>query len=52
MNRRNYALEILEKTGMLDCKPIDTLMDPNVKLVPRQGEPLRDPRNIDNLWEN
>ena len=26
---------------MLDCKPVDTLMDPNVKLVPGQGEPLR-----------
>ena len=29
---------------MLDCKPVDTPMDPNVKLVPGQGEPLRDPR--------
>ena len=28
---------------MLDCKPIDTPMEPNVKLIPRQGEPLRDP---------
>ena len=28
---------------MLDCKPIDTPMDPNVKLVLGQGEPLRDP---------
>ena len=28
---------------MLDCKPIDTPIDPNVKLVPGQGEPLRDP---------
>ena len=27
---------------MLDCKPIDTPMDPNVKLVPSKGEPLRD----------
>ena len=23
---------------MLDCKPVDTPMDPNVKLVPGQGE--------------
>ena len=44
MNQRKYALEIFEETGMLDCKPIDTLMDPNVKLVPGQREPLRDPR--------
>ena len=28
---------------MLDCKPVDTPKDPNVKLVPSQGEPLRDP---------
>ena len=41
MNQRKYALEILEETGMLDCKPIDTPMDPNVKLVLGQGEPLR-----------
>ena len=29
---------------MLDCKPIDTPMDPNVKLVLGHGEPLCDPR--------
>ena len=28
---------------MLDYKPVDTPMDPNVKLVPSQGELLRDP---------
>ena len=27
---------------MLDCKPVDTPMDPNVKLVPGQGESLGD----------
>ena len=43
MNQRKYALEISEKTSMLDCKPVDTPMDPNVKLVPGQGEPLHDP---------
>ncbi|RVW42679.1 Retrovirus-related Pol polyprotein from transposon RE2 [Vitis vinifera] len=37
---KKYALDILEETGMLDCKPVDTPMDPNVKLVPGQGEPL------------
>ncbi|RVW33080.1 Retrovirus-related Pol polyprotein from transposon RE1 [Vitis vinifera] len=40
---RKYALDILEETGMLDCKPVDTPMDPNVKLVLGQGEPLGDP---------
>ena len=43
MNQRKYALEILEETSMLDCKPVDTHMDQNVKLVPGQGELLRDP---------
>ena len=36
-SQRKYALDILEETGMLDYKPVDTLMDPNVKLVPGQG---------------
>ena len=43
MSQRKYVLDILEKTNMLDSKPVDTPMDPNVKLVPGQGEPLRDP---------
>ena len=43
ISQRKYTLDILANIGMLDCKPIDTLMDPNVKLVPSQGEPLRDP---------
>nr|CAN60149.1 hypothetical protein VITISV_016363 [Vitis vinifera] len=43
LSQRKYALDILEETGMLDCKSIDTPMDPNVKLVLGQGEPLEDP---------
>ncbi|RVW69330.1 Retrovirus-related Pol polyprotein from transposon RE1 [Vitis vinifera] len=43
LSQRKYALDILKETGMLDCKPLDTPMDPNVKLVPGQGEPLGDP---------
>ncbi|RVW37668.1 Retrovirus-related Pol polyprotein from transposon RE2 [Vitis vinifera] len=46
---RKYALDILEKTDMLDCKPIDTPMDPNVKLIPGQGEPLGDPERYRQL---
>ena len=49
MSQRKYALDILEETGMLECKPIDTPMDPNVKLVPGQGEPLRDPERYRRL---
>ncbi|RVX06403.1 Retrovirus-related Pol polyprotein from transposon RE1 [Vitis vinifera] len=46
LSQRKYALDILEETGMLDCKPVDTPMDPNVKLVPGQREPLGDPGKI------
>ena len=42
LSQWKYALDILEETGMLDCKPVDTSMVPNVKLVPRQGESLGD----------
>ena len=42
ISQRKYTFEILTDTGMLECKPVDTPMDPNVKLVPDQGELLRD----------
>jgi len=43
ISQRKYALDILEETGMLDCRPIDTPMDPNIKLVPEQGKLFSDP---------
>ncbi|XP_070033010.1 uncharacterized mitochondrial protein AtMg00810-like [Nicotiana tomentosiformis] len=43
ISQRKYALDILEDTGMLNCKPVDSPMDPNTKLVPGQGKPLKDP---------
>ena len=43
LSQRKYALDILEETGMLDCKPVDTPMDLNVKLVLGQGSSLGDP---------
>ncbi|XP_057992186.1 retrovirus-related Pol polyprotein from transposon RE1 isoform X4 [Hevea brasiliensis] len=43
ISQRKYALDILTEMGMLDCRHADTLMDPNVKLVPGQGKPLKDP---------
>ena len=46
MSQRKYVLDILEEIGMLDCKPVDAPMDPNVKLILRHGEPLRDPGDI------
>ena len=49
MSQRKYVFDILKETGMLDCKPVDTPMDPNFELVFRQGEPLRDPRRYRRL---
>ncbi|RVW60738.1 Retrovirus-related Pol polyprotein from transposon TNT 1-94 [Vitis vinifera] len=34
LSQRKYALDILEETDMLGCKPVDTPMDPNVRLIP------------------
>ena len=31
MTQRQYMLDMLEKYGMLACKPIDTPMEPNMK---------------------
>ncbi|XP_019184808.1 PREDICTED: uncharacterized protein LOC109179764 [Ipomoea nil] len=43
ISQRKYALDILKETGMSDCRPIDTPMDPNIKLVPEQGKPFSNP---------
>ena len=37
ISQRKYTLDLLVDTGMMDYKPIDTSMDPKVKLVPRRG---------------
>ena len=39
VSQRKYTLDILEETGMTNCKPINSLMDPNQKLMTDQGEP-------------
>ena len=51
ISQRKYNLDLLTDIGMLHYKPVDTLMDPNVKLVPGQGEPLRDPGRYQRLVE-
>ena len=43
LSQRKYALDLLEETKMLNCKPVDSPMDPNVKLLPEQGELFADP---------
>jgi len=40
ISRRKYAVDILEETGLMNSKSVDTLIDPNAKFLPSQGEPL------------
>ncbi|XP_070031841.1 uncharacterized mitochondrial protein AtMg00810-like [Nicotiana tomentosiformis] len=49
ISQRKYVLDILKEIGMMSCRPVDTLMDPNAKLLPGQGEPLRDPTRFRRL---
>lgn len=42
VSQRKYIIDLLKDTGMLNCKPIDTPMDPNVKLVTRGNETATD----------
>ncbi|XP_068662907.1 uncharacterized mitochondrial protein AtMg00810-like [Aristolochia californica] len=38
LSQRKYALDLLEETGMLGRKPVDTSMDANTKLCGGTGE--------------
>jgi len=42
ISQRKYALNLLEKIGLMNSKSVDTPMDSNAKLLPSQGEPLSD----------
>ncbi|XP_061348750.1 uncharacterized protein LOC133294107 [Gastrolobium bilobum] len=46
ISQRKYAMDILEETTLLNAKPVDTPMDPNVKLMPNQGELFSDPESV------
>ncbi|XP_077252529.1 uncharacterized protein LOC143891919 [Tasmannia lanceolata] len=43
LSQRKYVLNLLEETGNLGVKPVAAPMDPNVKLVPEDGDLLKDP---------
>ena len=42
ISQRKYALDILEEAHLTDCKPVESPMDPNVKLLPGHEELLAD----------
>ena len=43
LSQRKYLVDILEETGLLGSKPVETPMDPNVKLYEDQEELLFNP---------
>ena len=43
LSQRKYALDMLAKYGMSNCKPISVPLDQNVKLSAHDGKPLEDP---------
>ena len=43
LSRWKYALDMLAKYGMSNCKPILVPSDQNVKLSAHDGKPLEDP---------
>ena len=47
--QRKYTLDILVDTGMLDCKPVVTPMDLNVKLYQVKGSLYEIQGDIDDL---
>ena len=42
LGQQKYAKDLLQRYGMLDCKPISTPMDPNVRLQEDKGKNLED----------
>ena len=43
LHQRQYALDILERTGMTDCKPCSTPVDTQAKLSADMGDPVANP---------
>ncbi|RDX93333.1 putative mitochondrial protein, partial [Mucuna pruriens] len=43
ISQRKYALDILQETSMSNCRPVDSPMDSNMKLMVKHGEPYSDP---------
>ena len=34
VSQRKYVIDLLEETGLLGCKPVETPMEPNLRLQP------------------
>ena len=51
LSQRKYILDLLSETEMLECRSIDSLMNVNTKMLPNQGELLKDARRYKRLVE-
>ena len=49
ISQRKYALDILEETGIQNCGPVESPMDPNLKLMVDQSEVYPDPERYRRL---
>ena len=42
MGQQKYGKDLLQMYGMIDCKPMSTPMDPNMRLQEDEGKELED----------
>ncbi|KAJ9550550.1 hypothetical protein OSB04_014595 [Centaurea solstitialis] len=49
LSQRKYVLDMLTECGLLGCKPVDTPMLPTRKLLPEDGDPMKDPERYRRL---
>ena len=42
LGQHKYTKDLLQRYGMIDCKPISDPMDPNVRLQEDEGNDLED----------
>ena len=48
VNQKKYVID-LNETGMLGCKPAETLIEPNVKLQPAEAENMKNKEHYQRL---
>ncbi|KAJ9552767.1 hypothetical protein OSB04_016812 [Centaurea solstitialis] len=49
LSQRKYVLDMLTECGLLGCKLVDTPMLPTRKLLPEDGDPMKDPERYRRL---
>jgi hypothetical protein len=49
LTQRQFTLNILERAGMVDCKPISTPVDSQAKVSTTSGPPIADPIQFKSL---